>query len=286
MRKIVSRPEPRILPDFPMPVHIRSSGYNEAEYGWSEFEPKEEKPFVQLFWCVQGRGEILLPDRTVVLNPGETFYHLPYEDHHHRSCDPENEWCYYWFTFDGPAAEAFIGAYGYSQESMYSGECPVSLFLELEMLVRKHTPYAQRHALSVAAEILALAGGTDDALPPEEGLVKRFLRLARESMRDPGVTVELLARKLGVHRTTLTALFRAEMEITPGAYLDNLRLLHALSLLRETGMPVKEVAEHSGFMNISYFCRLVRKAVGCPPLEYRRKAGAAAKNAGNGKISV
>ena len=116
---------------------------------------------------------------------------------------------------------------------MYSGECPVSLFLELEMLVRKHTPYAQRHALSVAAEILALAGGTDDAFPPEEGLVKRFLRLARESMRDPGVTVELLARKLGVHRTTLTALFRAEMEITPGAYLDNLRLLHALSLLRE-----------------------------------------------------
>ena len=135
------------------------------------------------------------------------------------------------------------------------------------------------------ASVIAVAA-CDDAFPPEEGLVKRFLRLARESMRDPGVTVELLARKLGVHRTTLTALFRAEMEITPGAYLDNLRLLHALSLLRETGMPVKEVAEHSGFMNISYFCRLVRKAVGCPPLEYRRKAGPAAKNAGNGKISV
>ncbi len=273
MRKIVSRPEPRILPDLPMPVHIRSSGYNEAEYGWTEFEPGDEKQFVQLFWCIQGAGEIFLPGRTVTLHPGDTFYHLPNEDHHHRSCDPENEWHYYWFTFDGPAAEAFIAAYGYSQERMYSGECPVNLFLELEMLVRKHTPYAQRHALSVAAEILALAGGTDE-LVPEEGLVKRFLRLARESMRDPTVTIELLAKKLGVHRTTLTALFRSEMAITPGAYLDGLRIQHALSLLRETGMAVKEVAEHSGFMNMSYFSKLVRKATGHPPLEYRRKTAA------------
>lgn len=209
MRKIVSRPDPTRLPGFPMPVHIRSSGYNEAEYGWKEFEHGIDKPFVQLFWCVQGIGEITLPDRTILLHPGETFHHLPGEDHIHRSCDPENEWRYYWFTFDGPAAEAFIEAYGYPRENIYSGECPVNLFLELEILVRKHTPYAQRHALAVAAEILALAGGADDFVP-EEGLVKRFLHLARESIQSPGVTVEALARKLGVHRTTLTDLFRTE----------------------------------------------------------------------------
>lgn len=268
MRKIVSRPDPTHLPGFPMPVHIRSSGYNEAEYGWKEFEHGIDKPFVQLFWCVQGIGEITLPDRTILLHPGETFHHLPGEDHIHRSCDPENEWRYYWFTFDGPAAEAFIEAYGYPRESIYSGECPVNLFLELEILVRKHTPYAQRHALAVAAEILALAGGADDFVP-EEGLVKRFLHLARESIQSPGVTVEALARKLGVHRTTLTDLFRTEMGMTPGAYLDRLRLQHALVLLRETNMRIKEVAEHSGFSNLSYFSRVIGKATGRTPQAYR-----------------
>ena len=44
MRKIVSRPDPYVLPELPMPVHIRSAGYNEAEFGWSEFEPKEDRP--------------------------------------------------------------------------------------------------------------------------------------------------------------------------------------------------------------------------------------------------
>lgn len=271
MRKIVSRPDPYVLPELPMPVHIRSAGYNEAEFGWSEFEPKEEKPFVQLFWCIQGAGEIQLADRTVILHAGETFHHLPHEDHRHRSCDPGHEWRYCWFTLDGSAAEAFIEAYGYPREAVYSGECPMNLFLELEMLVRKHTPYAQRHALSVAAEILALAGGTDDS-KPNEGLVKRFLVLANESMRDPGATVEVLARKLGVHRTTLNAHFRAAMGLTPGMHLDRLRLQHALSLLRETDMSVKEVAEHAGFANVSYFCKLVGKATGRSPREYRSSA--------------
>ena len=137
--------------------------------------------------------------------------------------------------------------------------------------MRKHTPYAQRHALAVAAEILALAGGADDFVP-EEGLVKRFLHLARESIQSPGVTVEALARKLGVHRTTLTDLFRTEMGMTPGAYLDRLRLQHALVLLRETNMRIKEVAEHSGFSNLSYFSRVIGKATGRTPQAYRTQS--------------
>ena len=135
MRKIISRPDPLQLPALPLPIHVRSVGYNEADCGWYERVPGRQKNFVQLFWCVQGIGEITLPDRTILLHPGETFHHLPGEDHIHRSCDPENEWRYYWFTFDGPAAEAFIEAYGYPRESIYSGECPVNLFLELEILV-------------------------------------------------------------------------------------------------------------------------------------------------------
>ena len=102
--------------------------------------------------------------------------------------------------------------------------------------------------------------------------MKRFLHLARESIQSPGVTVEALARKLGVHRTTLTDLFRTEMGMTPGAYLDRLRLQHALVLLRETNMRIKEVAEHSGFSNLSYFSRVIGKATGRTPQAYRTQS--------------
>ena len=77
MRKIVSRPDPTRLPGFPMPVHIRSSGYNEAEYGWKEFEHGIDKPFVQLFWCVQGIGEICIRAKPSTTFRAKTTFTAP-----------------------------------------------------------------------------------------------------------------------------------------------------------------------------------------------------------------
>ena len=47
---------------------------------------------------------------------------------------------------------------------------------------------------------------------------------------------------------------------------------HALSLLRETELPVKEIAYACGIAYVSYFCRLIRKNTGMTPAEYRRRS--------------
>ena len=108
MRKKVYNPELLSNPGVPLPVHVRSAGYNEAEPGWEEIE--SDKPFVQIFWCVQGVGEIIYPERRFLLHPGETFYRLPGELHHHRNPDKKTPWHYYWFTFEGDGAADFGGA--------------------------------------------------------------------------------------------------------------------------------------------------------------------------------
>jgi AraC-like DNA-binding protein len=59
------------------------------------------------------------------------------------------------------------------------------------------------------------------------------------------------------------------MGISPGTYLDTLRLQHALRLLRDTSMSLKEIVPHAGLSSQSYFCALVRKAVGMTPTQYR-----------------
>lgn len=268
MRKVVARPNPTVVPAFLMPVHIRSAGYNEAPYGWEEYE--DPRPLVQIFWCIQGTAEFILPDGSWEIRPGEVFIHLPMEVHHHRSTDPRASWRYYWFTFDGDYAEKFMLSYGYPRKNISGVECPTELFSELEILVQKQTNYARRHALAIAAEILARIGGMDDSTPVES-LIRRFMALVRENMRDPSVTVNDLAKKLGVHRMTLNKHFKEEMEMTPGKYLDSIRLQHAMRLLRDTPLSLKEVSERSGIINQSYFCRLIREATGVSPGEYREK---------------
>ncbi len=81
--RILSRPEPNTLPDFPLPFHVRSVGSNDSDFGWKETVPGEKKQFVQLFWTVAGSGRIVLPDREFVTCEGEVFHHLPGEDHNH-----------------------------------------------------------------------------------------------------------------------------------------------------------------------------------------------------------
>ena len=104
---------------------------------------------------------------------------------------------------------------------------------------------------------------------PAEDLVRRALDLLRIHLREPELTVAVLARKLGVHRTTLNRRFQEAMGFSPGSYLDSLRRQRALWLLRNTAMSLKEVAEHSGLANQSYFCKLIRQTTGVTPKQYR-----------------
>lgn len=148
----------------------------------------------------------------------------------------------------------------------------MKLFLELELLLQERTPYALRHAVSVAAEILALAGGRLHERGGRD-IVRRFIEIAQESPLDTRLSASAVARKLGVHRTTLNRLFLREMGMTPGSYLQELRLQHALSLLRETELPIKAIAAECGLPYAGYFCRLIRRITGLPPVAYRKQSG-------------
>lgn len=273
MRKIVSRPFPNEIPSLPLPFHVRSAGYNEAPAGWSERVPGEDKRFMQIFWTTDGRGEFVRPGGSVSTGPGEVFYRRPLEEHFHRSLTAGRElWRYYWFTIDGGGAEALFDAYGYPDRPWYAGEAPVELFHELEIQLWERTPYAQRHALAVALELLARLGGTRIAAADSD-LVRRFIELAHERFADPECSVQLLAAELRVHRTTLNRIFHRKTAVYPGDYLGQLRIQHAMSLLRETTLPLKEVAFRCGLSHVSYFCRMIRERTGMTPSDYRRNSG-------------
>ncbi|MDD3154169.1 MAG: AraC family transcriptional regulator [Victivallaceae bacterium] len=270
MRKIISRPNPEVLPEFPVPIYVRSTGYNEADPDWEENCAKGSKNFVQLFWCIQGIGEFRFEGRSVLLHPDEVIYQLPGEAHVHRSADTKTQWRYYWFTFDGPGAENFMRSYHYEQTALHAGACPVKLFHELETAVRQQTNYAQRHAIAVATEILALAGC--DSGKCEHNTVKRFLELAEDLFADPDFTAEAAANEMQIHRTTLYRTVKRELSLSPKQVLRQLRIQKALSLLLETELPIKTVAAESGFNKVDYFCSLIARQTGCTPAKYRKHA--------------
>lgn len=81
-----------------------------------------------------------------------------------------------------------------------------------------------------------------------------------------------LARLLGVSQERLSRLFRHQsIHRTPQAYIDNLRVLAALRMLREHPQwTVAAIAEESGLGNIRTLQRRVQEVIGMSPAEYRQ----------------
>ena len=64
--------------------------------------------------------------------------------------------------------------------------------------------------------------------------------------------------------------------MTPGKYLNEVRIEHARLLLRQGRHSVQFVSDACGFANANYFARVFRRSVGVNPREYARQRSAPA----------
>ena len=68
----------------------------------------------------------------------------------------------------------------------------------------------------------------------------------------------------------LLRVFRQSTGITPHQYLMRLRLQRAIALLRDTRLPIIDIAYSSGWADLSNFNRAFRREMRCSPREFRR----------------
>ena len=89
--------------------------------------------------------------------------------------------------------------------------------------------------------------------------------------QDPNFDTAALAHLLGVSQERLNRLFHKQtIYRTPEAYIDNIRLLSAMRLLREEpNYNIAVIAEEAGFGNVRTMQRRFQDAVGMTPVEYR-----------------
>ncbi|MFE1438788.1 GlxA family transcriptional regulator [Streptomyces sp. NPDC058739] len=104
---------------------------------------------------------------------------------------------------------------------------------------------------------------------------------AREPLRDVqqwitenprgDLSVEALAGRARLSPRHFARAFRAETGLTPGRYVDRVRLEHARRLLEDTGDGVEEISRASGYGTPEAMRRAFVRALGTAPAEYRRR---------------
>ena len=99
------------------------------------------------------------------------------------------------------------------------------------------------------------------------------LRVEQQHLHlQPDFDTDALAKLLGVSHDRLVRLFRNKtIHRTPEAYIDNLRVLAALRMLREKPQwTIAAIAEECGLGNIRTLQRRVQEVIGMTPAQYRQ----------------
>jgi len=142
-----------------------------------------------------------------------------------------------------------------------------------EAVAVARTPLSTAEPLLAALAAAALwryAGEAESRMARPGETIERARRFLHERLGDPAVDLEQAARAAHVSPAHLVRRFKAELGVTPMAYLWQRRVATGIDLLANTGLPVGAIAARTGFKSVYHFSRRVKEHAGAPPTQVRR----------------
>ncbi|MBR3998860.1 MAG: helix-turn-helix domain-containing protein [Clostridia bacterium] len=103
------------------------------------------------------------------------------------------------------------------------------------------------------------------------GYVYKILRYVDDHYGE-NITMNDLSAVTGLSPDYMTRKFKTALYMTPSEYVRKFRISRAMELLCTTDLSVADVAERTGFSDISLFSRVFKQEVGLPPASYRKNA--------------
>lgn len=174
---------------------------------------------------------------------------------------------------DAPAAAGAVRAFTNRRDDFLH-----ATLAELHRLHKSGEPldalYCEAMAVA-AAQYLSRRYGTARPAPASRGRALPGWRLRRVAeyvearLDDPGLSLDAVARCVGLSTGFFHRAFRETTGETPLAYVQRRRMARAVQLLACRDLTVVEVAARVGFLSPGHFARLFRRHTGLTPSQYR-----------------
>ncbi len=231
-----------------------------ASYRAHRFIPHFHETYV-IGVVTAGAARTRYRGKDTILTPGAVFVIEPGEVHAGEAADASG---YSYLAFY-PSVDEMLAVSGRSVRPRFA------------QLAYEDADLAARVACAesgdVAAVLKELVRRHGDALPAIQNDEHRAVRLAREHVERNfahRVPLATLSAVSGMSTFHLIRVFRREVGLPPGMYLQLVRIRRASEMLR-AGEPISHVAYASGFSDQSHLTRRFRRIMGVTPGEYARR---------------
>lgn len=144
------------------------------------------------------------------------------------------------------------------------------LEMMLQLIARSHGPLL----VEAISETLALEQVRSESVPFRQALgsahpkLQEAIALMEANLEEP-IELDKLAGYIALSRRQLERLFGEYLRCSPSRYYLKLRLLQARQLLRQTRLPILNVATGCGFVSPQHFSKCYREHFGIAPSHER-----------------
>ena len=238
----------------------------------------EVRTFHTLHFCLKGSGVLRMNTLEHDVGVGDLMLIYP-KIKVYPKADRQNPWELIWVGFNGADARLLTSAIGLSPTS------PVV-----------HTNTLDRQRIKQAFDAVYNArGDRPSQIVAMTGALYALLSLLMELSGTPfpytsgqeyidpacdfialnfnrSITVEDIARHVGVSRSCLYRAFINNLSQSPQEYLTSYRIKFSCSLLEQSNLPLKEIAYRCGFSSSLYYSKVFKSVMGVPPSEYQMRS--------------
>lgn len=100
-------------------------------------------------------------------------------------------------------------------------------------------------------------------------VMEELIRYITENCYSADFATSIMAEEFKMSLPFLSQYFKKHMGRNLSDYVTELRISRAKELLRETDLPIKEVAESVGYISVNSFIRRFKQMIGCTPGDWR-----------------
>lgn len=194
------------------------------------------------------------------------------KDHYYFS-DAEEPWEKIFVNFSGTVVDGLADAYGLTGQILYPGMTGLkSEFLRIYEMMRDEEladQYVLEQVEMIIHKIFRTLGHQKKDGRQVSGEMQKVRRYLDEHVRQL-VSIQELSELIYRSPDYVIKHFKQEVGMTPYQYLLKKKMTVAARLLRDTVLPVKEVAEHLGYEDAHYFSGLFKKEKGVSPRQFRK----------------
>ena len=260
-----------IYPGDPYPTKGHADGY------YFSTERGRELNEYQLLYIIEGEGEFHSAHvANARIAEGDFFLLFPGEWHSYHP-NPKIGWKKFWIGFKGHNMDDRVRAGFLSpQKPIYHvgfSDSIVRLYKNAYEAALEEAAYSQQLMAGHVNLLIGMMYSKERNIQLSKNqshvdMVGRARLRIREAL-ESDLTIQQVAREMGVSYSNFRKLFKEYTGISPAIYQQDLRLQRAKELLSTTDMSVKEIAYRLNFESPDYFSAKFKIKTGRRPSELR-----------------